>query len=449
MKYTVAVIGGGPAGYTAASAAAKAGLSVVLFEKQALGGVCLNEGCIPTKTLLYSAKTLDTVRTAGKYGIAASTPSFDLAKIQARKQKVVRKLVLGIKARLQADGVSVVQGEAFILGPNTISCQDVVYEVEHIVLATGSHTWVPRIPGLSDVTWWTHREALQCTQAPRTLCIIGGGVIGMEFASFFCSLGTEVTVIEMQPQILPGLDAEAAALLKDEYAKKGVKFLTSTTVESVERQIPDGILLHLKCGDAVTELPVEQLMVCVGRRPTTEGFGLENLHLSTTDKGAFILDRGLRASQPNVYIIGDLNGTSMLAHTAVREAQVVVANILGKGEYMGYRYIPSVVYTNPETAWVGATEASLKAKYTEYRAVRLPLTFSGRFIAENEGQTGLCKLLLDKENRLLGVHMVGNPASELIGLAVMAMEQGMTAEQWRRVVIPHPTVGEIFKEALL
>ena len=234
MDYQVAIIGGGPAGYTAAEAAARAGFSVVLFEKRALGGVCLNEGCIPTKTLLYSAKVLDTARGAQKYAVSVTGTSFDLPKIIARKQKVVRKLVLGIKSRLTAGGVHIVAGEAAVVDQHHVQCDGQVYECDKLLLCTGSETFIPPIPGVDTVPYWTHRDALECKTLPHSLVVVGGGVIGMEFAAFFCSLGVPVTVVEMMDEILGGMDRELAALLRAEYAKRGVRFLTSTRVVSME-----------------------------------------------------------------------------------------------------------------------------------------------------------------------------------------------------------------------
>lgn len=233
MKYQVIIIGGGPAGYTAAEAAGKAGLSVLLFEKQNLGGVCLNEGCIPTKTLLYSAKTYDGVRHASKYAVNVPEVSFDLAKIIARKSKVVRKLVLGVKGKLTSNNVTVVNGEAYIIDKNTVRCGEDSYECENLIICTGSETFIPPFAGIDTVDYWTHRDALDNKELPASLAIVGGGVIGMEFASFFSSLGVQVTVVEMLDEILNGMDKELSALLRAEYAKRGVKFLLSTKVTSL------------------------------------------------------------------------------------------------------------------------------------------------------------------------------------------------------------------------
>ncbi len=446
MDYQVAIIGGGPAGYTAAEAAARAGLRVVLFEKRALGGVCLNEGCIPTKTLLYSAKVLDTARGAQKYAVGVEGLSFDLPKIVARKQKVVRKLVLGIKSRLTAAGVEIVAGEAAIADRNHVLCGGQAYSCDNLLLCTGSETFVPPIPGVERVPYWTHRDALDSKALPHSLVVVGGGVIGLEFASFFRSLGAEVTVVEMMDEILGGMDRELAALLRADYAKRGVRFLTSTRVTSLEGD-DTVVRVAVENADGPAVLEAERVLLSVGRRPVTQGFGLENLPLEKTGRGQLRVDSHMQTSLPGVYVCGDLTGQSLLAHTAVREAEVAVHHILGQDDAMSYRAIPAVVYTNPEIAGVGQTEDTLRSQGIAYRAVRLPMAYSGRFVAENEGVNGTCKLLLGEDNRVLGVHVLGNPASELITLGGMAIQLGLTAEQWARMVFPHPTVGEIFKEA--
>lgn len=452
MKYQVAIIGGGPAGYTAAETAGKAGLSVILFEKKSLGGVCLNEGCIPTKTLLYSAKTYDAARNASKYAVAVPEVSFDLPKIIARKQKVVRKLVLGVKGKLTAHGVNIVQGEATIINKNTVQCGGETYECENLILCTGSETFIPPISGVDTVPFWTHREALDNKELPAKLTIIGGGVIGIEFASFFNSLGVQVTVIEMLDEILCGMDKELSALLRAEYAKRGIQFMLSTKVVSLaETSTEDGqaqVQVNYENADGAGAVLADKLLMSVGRRPVTKGFGLENLDLQKTEKENIYVNEQMQTSIPGVYACGDLTGFSLLAHTAVREAEVAVHGILGKKDAMSYRAIPGVVYTNPEIAGVGQTEEALLAKGISYRAVKLPMAYSGRFVAENEGVNGVCKLLIAENDTILGAHVLGNPASEIITLAGMAIELKLTTEQWKKIVFPHPTVSEIFKEAL-
>ncbi len=454
MKYQVAIIGGGPAGYTAAEAAGKAGLSVVLFEKRNLGGVCLNEGCIPTKTLLYSAKTYDGARHASKYAVSVPEASFDLPKIIARKQKVVRKLVLGVKGKLTAHGVTIVGGEAAIVDKNHVQCGEEVYECDNLLLCTGSETFIPPISGVDAVPYWTHRDALDNKELPASLAIIGGGVIGMEFASFFNSLGVQVTVIEMLDEILGGgMDKELSALLRAEYAKRGVKFMLGAKVVSLAEASSSSespcISINYETADGTPgSLLAEKLLMSVGRRPVTKGFGLENLNLEKTERGSICVNEQMQTSVPGVYVCGDLTGFSLLAHTAVREAEVAVHSIIGKKDAMSYRAIPGVVYTNPEIAGVGETEESLQKKGVAYRAVKLPMAYSGRFVAENEGVNGVCKLLLAEDDTVLGAHVLGNPASEIITLAGMAIELKLTTDEWKKIVFPHPTVGEIFKEVL-
>lgn len=452
MKYQVAIIGGGPAGYTAAETAGKAGLSVVLFERQSLGGVCLNEGCIPTKTLLYSAKTYDGARHAAKYAVSVPEVSFDLPKIIARKQKVVRKLVLGVKGKLTAQGVTMVSGEATVIDKNHVKCGEEVYECDNLLLCAGSETFIPHIPGVDSVPYWTHRQALDNKELPASLVVIGGGVIGMEFASFFNSLGVQVTVIEMLDEILGGMDKELSALLRAEYAKRGIKFMLQTKVTSLAEAEAEGgqpqVQVHYENAEGAGFVTAERLLMSVGRRPVTKGFGLENLNLEKTERGNIRVDGQMQTSLPGVYACGDLTGFSLLAHTAVREAEVAIHHIIGKEDTMSYRAIPGVVYTNPEIAGVGETEESLQKKGVAYRAVKLPMAYSGRFVAENEGVNGVCKLLLAEDDTLLGAHVLGNPASEIITLAGMAIELRLTAGEWKKIVFPHPTVCEIFKEAL-
>lgn len=445
MKYQLAIIGGGPAGYTAAEVAGKAGLSVVLFEKNNVGGVCLNEGCIPTKTLLYSAKVHDTAMHASKYGVNVKEVSVDLGKVISRKAKVVRKLVLGIKAKLTAQQVTLVQGEAYVQDAHTVRCGEETYICEYLMLCTGSAAFVPSIPGLDTVDYWTHREALDNKELPSSLVIVGGGVIGMEFASFFHSLGTKVTVIEMMDEILGGIDKELSGLLRADYAKRGVNFLLNTQVTGVVRT-EEGIEVKYVHDGEEGAVCAQKLLMSVGRRPVMTGFGLENLHLELTPRGMVKVDEHLQSSVPGVYVCGDLNGVSLLAHTAVREAEVAVHHILGEKDTMSYRAIPGVVYTNPEVASVGLTEETLAREGRAYRVVRLPAAYSGRFVAENEGVNGVCKVLVGEDDEILGVHLLGNPASELIVQAGMMIEDRRKLSEWKKYVFPHPTVGELFRE---
>lgn len=447
MKYDVAIIGGGPAGYTAAEKAAKGGLSTVLFEKNALGGVCLNEGCVPTKTLLYSAKTYDQIKHASKYAVSAENPSFDYPKIIARKNKVVKKLTAGIRMKMKESGVEVITGEAMIQGKTDegnilIQCTEQVYEAKNLLVCTGSESVIPPIPGVNETEYWTSREALQSKELPASLIIIGGGVIGMEFASFFNSMGTEVQVVEMLDKILGPMDKELSDMLQAEYAKRGVKFYLGHKVTGVHGQE----VTVEKDGESFA-LHGEKVLLSVGRRPVTKGFGLETLALEPFRNGIKV-NEYMQTSLPNVYACGDITAFSLLAHTAVSEAEVAIDHILGKARAMSYKAIPGVVYTNPEIAGVGKTEEELQASGTPYQVKKIPMAFSGRFVAENEMGNGVCKLILAEDGTLIGAHLLGNPASELIVIAGIAIEKGMKAEEIKSFVFPHPTVGEIIKEAL-
>lgn len=448
MKYDVAIIGGGPAGYTAAGEAAAGGLKTILFEKNAVGGVCLNEGCVPTKTLLYSAKVYDTIRHAGKYAVSAENPAFDLPKIIARKNKVVKKLTAGIRMKLAEQGAELVVGEAVIQGiaadgTLTIACGETVYEAKNLLICTGSETFVPPIPGLAETPYWTSREALLSKERPASLVIVGGGVIGMEFASFFNSLGTEVHVVEMLDKILGPMDRELSALLQAEYAKRGIKFYLSHKVTAIH-----GTEVSLEHEGETLSLQGEKVLLSVGRRPVTKGFGLETLDV-TLFRGGIQVNEYMQTNLANVYACGDITGFSLLAHTAVSEAEVAIHHLLGKAHHgMSYKAIPGVVYTNPEIAGVGKTEEELQAEGTPYTVKKLPMAFSGRFVAENEMGSGVCKLILGADETVIGAHLLGNPASELIVIAGIAIEKGMTATELKSIVFPHPTVGEIIKEAL-
>lgn len=446
----LAIIGGGPGGYVAAERAGHKGLSVTLFEKKELGGVCLNEGCIPTKTLLYSAKIYDNACHGEKYGVKAESVTFDFGKIVARKNKVVRKLVAGVGSKMKMFHVNVIKGEAYIVGRSEkgieITCNGESTFARNLLICTGSEAFVPPIPGVKEAgdVILTNREILALKDQPRSLVIIGGGVIGMEFASFYNSLGTEVTVIEMLPEILGGLDAEISAMLRDIYAKKGIKFnlsckVTAVNGNEVEYEDPTG---------AKYTIIGEKILMSVGRRAVTQGFGLENLGIEL-NRGGIKVDEKMRTNIPNVFAAGDVTGFSMLAHTASREGEVVVNNLTGRNDVMRYNAIPGVVYTNPEVSCVGLTEEQAAKEGIAYKVAKLPMAFAGRFVAENEGGNGLCKVLVgEKHGEVLGVHMLGNPSSEMLYGACMAIEQEMTVKELEEVVFPHPTVSEIFKEAI-
>ncbi|MBQ9450682.1 MAG: dihydrolipoyl dehydrogenase [Bacteroidales bacterium] len=452
--YDLAIIGGGPGGYVAAERAGAAGLKVVLFEKKSLGGVCLNEGCIPTKTLLYSAKVYNYAVTGDHYGVYVKDPAYKYEEFVSRKDKVVRKLVGGIKAAMKGFKVEVVNESATIQGRSaegiTVSAAGTDYVARNLLICSGSEAVVPPFPGLKEAgdVIVTNREILALKEQPKELVVIGGGVIGMEFAAFYSTLGTKVTVVEMLPKILGPLDDEISTMLQGIYAKRGINFCLRCKVTGIEGNTvvyedPDG---------KVCRVSGDKILVSVGRRANLQGLGLENLGVEMTLNKAgrpvgIKVDEKMRTNIPGVYAAGDVTGFSMLAHTASREGEVAVNNILGKADRMRYNAIPGVVYTNPEVAGVGLTEGEAKAKGIDYTVVKLPMAYSGRFVAENEGGEGICKIIVGKKYReVLGVHMLGNPCSEILAAACIAIEGEMTLEQLKEVVFPHPTVSEIIKE---
>ena len=451
MIYDLIVLGGGPAGYLASERAGHAGMKVLCIEERAFGGVCLNEGCVPTKTLLYSAKLYDGVMHGEKYGVTAQELNIDHAKVISRKDKVVKTLVAGVKSALKTNGVEVVSGEAKVIGKSAegflVASGETEYEGRRLLIATGSNPAVPPIPGLKEGLErgfvLTNREALQLNEKPASLVVIGGGVIGLELASYFNSIGVNITVVEALDHIAGENDQDLVALLKKSYEKKGIKFLLSTKVVSIGESA-------VECeadGEKLT-LEADKVLLSIGRRANTLDLGLDLIGVAL-ERGAVITDFHMRTNIENVYAAGDVNGKSMLAHTAYREAEVAVNHILGVADEMRYDAIPAVIYTNPELGSVGLTEANAAKNGVEVEVVKLPMRFSGRYLAENEGGDGIMKLIVGKDSRkILGAQVLANYSSEFIVAAASYIELELTVEDVTKIVFPHPTVSEILREAV-
>lgn len=449
--YDLVVIGGGPGGYLAAERAAHAGLKTVLFEKNALGGVCLNEGCIPSKALLNSAKTYDHALHAIDYGVSCSNVTIDQKAVIKRKRKVVRTLVAGVKGKMKAHGVHVVMEEAVIDSKNNdgfvIRSASGSVTAKKLIIATGSSPAIPPIPGVTENLGsfvLTNREVLELEEIPEKFTVIGGGVIGLEMAAYYCAVGAKVTVVEMLDHIAGATDRELANMLQKELEKKGVTFLLRHACSKIEA----GKVWVKDAEGKEFAVEADKVLLSIGRRANIAGLGLEKIGVSTSKTGILTDSMG-RTNVDNVFAIGDVNGHHMLAHTAYREAEVAVNVILGKKDSMRYHANPSVIYTVPELASVGKTEEECKEKGIDYEVQKLSMRYSGRFVAENEGADGLCKVIIDKKKRtVIGVHLIGSYSGEIIWGAAEMIEMQLRVTDARQIIFPHPTVSEIIREVL-
>ena len=428
--FDLIILGGGPAGYNAAERAAHGGLKTAVFEERALGGVCLNEGCIPTKTLLYSAKILDYAHHGEAYGVTVTGASLDHAKVVARKDKVVKTLVSGVAAKMRGAGVTVIPASAKIAGKTAsgfaVEAEGKTYEAKKLLVCTGSEAVVPPIPGLRDSYAGglavTNREILDLKTAPRRIVVVGGGVIGLEMASYFCSIGSEVTVVEMLDKIAGPTEAEISKILQKNYEKKGVKFILGAKVAAVNGKPGDGVVEYEKDGKT-DKIACDLVLVSTGRRARTKDIGLEEIGVQM-NRGAIVTDETCRTSVPGIWAAGDVNGKIMLAHTAYREGEAAVNDMLGKKDRVDYRAIPSVIYTNPEVGSVGETVETAKKAGIEAEEVSM------------------------EHREILGVHMIGSYASEIIYGAAAMVAKKQRISDVEKLVFPHPTVCEVIREAM-
>lgn len=449
--YDLLVVGGGPGGYLCAERAAQNGMKVVLFEKKALGGTCLNEGCIPTKTLLNSSKMYRHAKESAAFGVTAENVRYDHSLVIDRKDKVVKTLVSGVGATMKANKVTVISAVATIKGRSnngfSVESEGTVYEGKRLVIASGSETVVPPVPGLKEGLESgfvvTNREVLDDKTLPKELVVIGGGVIGLEMAYYFASIGVNVTVIEMMPKIAGATDPEICKVLTDSFSKRGMIFKLSCKVLEVKKDR----VVYEENGEK-KEIVCDKVLLSAGRKPSTANIGLETLQLDM-DRAAIKTDRHLCTNVSGVYAIGDCNGKLMLAHTAYREAEVAVNHMLGIVDEMRYDVIPSVIYTEPEVASVGLSADAAKEQGMSVKEIKLPMSYAGRYLAETDGGKGFIKIVVDTDKkRLVGCHMVGSYASEIIMTATMMVDTELTPSRLQKLVFPHPTVAEIIREAI-
>lgn len=428
------IIGGGPGGYTAALAAARAGKSVCLFEKDALGGTCLNVGCIPTKYLLDRANALEKIRSMTEEGVLRGAGEYSFKRVMKGKAPVIEKLGAGIASMLRSAKVEVVRGTASFKNANTVLCNGEEYSAGDVIIATGSSPI--KLPFRGSEYCIDSTAALSLTKLPKKLCIIGGGVIGLEFASAFSAFGSEVTVIEMMDSILPREEKSAVDLLVRSLTSKGIKIKCSVKVESVE-----------KCGDAYMvrtsagNIDAECVISAAGRRANTEGLALENAGITPEKNGTIAVNEYLETKIPHIFAIGDVIGGYMLAHAAYAEAEVAVSNILGNKKELDHRIMPRCVYTIPPLAAVGVTSENGTLGRFDYR---------GNGLAVAEGESGCVFAVMDRETKkTVGFTLVGAAAPEMIAAASIAVERGYTQDDWRALTVAHPSLSESLREAAI
>lgn len=442
--YGLVVIGAGPGGYVAALHAAQLGVKVLLVERGEVGGVCLNRGCIPTKAMIASAHSLSAVRAAGAFGVlGGDVPAkVDLARVRARKDEIVIKLRNGVLQLLKGAGVELVFGSASLAGIGRVAVGPQVYETEHILIASGS-TWI-KIPGLQPdgKSIVTTDEALNWEQVPKKLLIVGAGVIGCEFACMMRTFGSEVTVVEATPSILPPVERAISRLLARSMKTQGITILTETTVESASA-INKGVKVGLSNG---SEHEVEKVLVSIGRRPETAGLNLESSGVALTDRGAISVDEQLETTAKGIYAIGDVIGAPMLAHAASAAGVAAVENMFGEGGRYEPGFVPSPIFTSPEIGAVGATSEELKGRGVEFLTGRFPYAASGKALCDGEPD-GQAIVHTDMEGKLLGAHIIGADATLLIPEAALAVRKGLSARELEETVHAHPTLSEVVAEA--
>jgi len=452
MRTDIAIIGAGPGGYVAALRGTQLGAEVALIEKKAVGGVCLNEGCIPTKALLRTAELCELSREAGAYGVRVDEPQLDWRAAQERMRSVTRQIVANVEKLLDRAGVHVLRGEAMFARSGTLRVQMAngreTVEADRIIIATGSRTAQVPIPGLDGPNVIDHWGAMELPELPNSICIIGAGAIGVEFASLLNAFGVRVTLVEMLERVAPLMDRSIGEGLEWSLSQRGVDVLTGTRVTSITHG-DSGCEVLMTTPDGERRMDTQLVLSAIGRTPNTEGLGLEVIGLQPTRAGIGV-DSHMRTAAPHVYAIGDVAAEGpMLAHVASHQGIVAVEDALGHTAFMDYRAVPSCIFSLPEAAGVGLTEAQAREQGYEVRTGLFALPNTGKGLAS--GQTeGFVKIVADAENdAVLGVHIMGPHASELILEGTMAISLEATLDEVERTIHPHPTLGEAIAEAAM
>ena len=448
----ILVIGSGPGGYAAAFRAADLGREVIIVDKDpTLGGVCLNRGCIPSKTLLHIAKVLEETESLKKMGVSFAKPKIDINTVRDWKNKIINQLSGGIAQMAKARKVETIEGVATFISDKEIQVErksdkeNITFD--HCIIAAGSSS--SRIPGIpfDNKNVLTSKTALDIEKIPKNLLVIGGGYIGLEMGTVFNALGADVSIAEFLPNLLPGADPDLVKPLARKLKKHFDEIHLSTKIVDVKPSKPNGLIVTMEKDGATTTKKFEQVLVSVGRKPNTKTIGLENTTIKTNTKGFIEVDKQQKTNVKNIYAIGDIAGDPMLAHKATHEGKVAAEVICGLPAAFDAKAIPAVIFTDPEIAWVGITESEAKEKSIPYEKGEFPWAASGKSLAigRNEGKT---KIIFDPATkRTIGVGIVGPNAGDLISEGALAIEMGADAEDISLTVHPHPTLGETFANA--
>ncbi len=453
--FDLIVIGGGPGGYHAAIHGAQGGLKTALIEKHKLGGVCLQEGCIPTKSLVYSAEVLRTCKDAGSFGIKVEDYTVDWPAVQSRKNSVVDQLTTGVAKLMEANGIEVIPGTATLTGKQDNGLKEVVVELttggrelfmaKNIIIATGSIPAEPPIPGSDLPGVAGSREALEFDAVPEKLLIVGGGIIGVEFADIYSAFGSQVTIVEFLPRILATLDGDIGKRVEMELKRSKIKIFTGSQVTEI-KEAEGKLLATIVKGEKTDSLAVDRILIATGRRPNVQGLGLVQTGIEFSEKTGIKVNEYLQTNVEGIYAIGDVTGNYLLAHVASAEGIAAVDHILGASRAMDYRAVPSALYTHPEAAGVGFTEEQAKEQGLTYKATKFMLGANSRAVTTGSNR-GMIKLITSvPENKIIGAHIIGPNASELIHELVLAVNTSLTAEEVAHTIHAHPTLSEAVME---
>lgn len=438
--YDIIVIGGGPGGYVAAIRGAQLGAKVALIEKERLGGICLNLGCIPTKTLLHAAEVFTAIKDSARWGIKVTKPELDFPKMMARKDQVVRNLVAGVQWLMQSNGIDVIQGNAELVSTEAISVNGDLLTGRNMIIAVGSSPLKLPVPGGAIPAVITSDEVFSLKRLPDSMTIISGGAIGVEMAALFQALGCTTTIIELMDRIAPRLDTEISQALTGILERRGVKIVTGARVEAIQ---PGKLTYYLN--NTVRSLEASIILMAVGRCSNGSLLALDRLGIEH-NRGVIVTDARLRTNIPNIFAVGDVNGKDMLAHVAVMEGIIAVENIMGREKTMDYSAVPQCIYTFPEVAVVGMTEEQAIHQGYQVKVSRFPVKANGKSLAEGNRE-GLIKLIAADSGRILGAHIIAPHATELISQCSLALNLNAPATALTRTIFPHPTIAEIVFEA--